>query len=88
LSFILSYFNADTKDKASKADLESIEILKKQLVEVGFASDEVNFMVRTNTKNKKKSLTELNSSEIMEIKKALKEQLEIAQKCLNLIKES
>ncbi|MEL7567530.1 MAG: hypothetical protein AAGU27_22000 [Dehalobacterium sp.] len=87
MSFILSYFNnVDNKDKASKADLESIETLRKQLVEVGFAADEVNFMVRTHAK--KKSLSELSSSEIKEIKEALVEQLEIARKCLNLIKEA
>lgn len=87
MSFILSFFNAAAKDKASKVDLEAINKLKKQLVEVGFAPDEVNFMVKEHIKNKKKSYAELNSAEIMEIKEALSEQLEIAHKCINLIKE-
>lgn len=84
MSFILSLFSDSAKNKASNVELEALNKLKQQLVDVGFAPDEVNYMVRKHTK---KSYTELSSMEIKEIKTALSAQLEIAQKCLNLTKE-
>lgn len=85
LSFILSFFSEATKDRASSAELEGVNKLKQQLVGVGFAPEEVEYMVRKHTK--KKSYTELDSSEVKKIRAALSEQLDIAYKCLNIIKE-
>jgi hypothetical protein len=69
-----------------KAEWEEIIKLKKQLVDVGFAPDEVNYMIKKQVG--KKSCSKLSRSELLKIKEALVNQLEISHKCLNLIKES
>lgn len=81
---IMSFFNV-AKDKASKAEWEAIDNLKKQLVNVGFAPGEVDYMVKVRTN--KKAYTEMSNLELNEIKAALSNQLEISQKCLKLVKE-
>lgn len=85
MSFIMSLLNASAKDKESRPDVEAINKLKKQLVAVGFAPGEVNYMVKSRMGSK--NYSELSREEIKEIKTALNEQLDIAQKCLNLVKE-
>ncbi len=84
MNFILSLFNQWVK-KSGEAEWQEIQELKKKLISVGFASDEVNYMIQEQIG--KKDLTELDRSEIRKVKQALSEQLEMSIKCLNLIKE-
>ena len=85
MSFILSLLNNGGKDEVLRSDLGEIEKLKWELVDIGFAPDEVDYMIKKHTG--KKSFTELRNPEINSIKKALSTQLELARKCLDLIKE-
>ena len=85
MGFFLSFLNDVDRVDDSKAEWEEINNLKKQLVDVGFAPDEVDYMIKKQTS--KKSFMKLSCSEITNVKEALNKQLEISRKCLNLIKE-
>ncbi|MGI6686607.1 MAG: hypothetical protein ACOX47_14265 [Bacillota bacterium] len=83
MSFILSFLNDADKDKVCKVEWNEIKKLKEQLVDVGFAPDEVDYMVKKHTG--RKGYTELSRDEFRELKTTLHHQLEMAQKCLDLI---
>ncbi|ATW24529.1 hypothetical protein [Candidatus Formimonas warabiya] len=82
MSFIFSLFGNTDKAKTSLPELEAIQSLKKQLVDVGFASDEVEFMIRSHSH--KRSLLDMGTDDLRNIKELLSVQLDIARRCLNL----
>jgi len=71
--------NTDNKQKTKEIILE----LKKKLINIGYNHGEVEYLLKKFGPNK--NLSELDVSELNELKKALQAQLDIAQKCIDSI---
>lgn len=84
MSFKRTLTRADqnTADEVLKVK-ESIMVLKNQLIKIGYNPGEVDYMVKKFGHGK--SLNELDMPDLLEIRKTLQTQLEIAKKCLEAI---
>ena len=80
-NFIFSGFLPENKE--TKAELNSILNLKKQLVEMGYNSSEIDYLIKMygyNEKNAKDAAT------IKKIEAVLNDHLGIAKKCIDLVR--
>jgi len=80
--FILAGAARKISDENHRAK-ESILNLKNQLINIGYNPGEVDYLVKKFGHSK--SLSELEPSELQELKKALQEQLDIARKCIDAV---
>ncbi|MDD4752841.1 MAG: hypothetical protein PHT78_06270 [Desulfitobacteriaceae bacterium] len=71
------------KEDGIKESLNEIFALKKQLVELGFEADEVEYIIHENAEMKRISQWDLAT--VKKIKKALNTQLNISRSCLELV---
>lgn len=68
---------------ANEDTLSNIKGLKKQLINIGYNSGEVDYMIYSCSKGHK--LSEIDSDQLKQIEEALQNQLELAQKCKEFI---
>lgn len=80
--FTLSSAARKSTDNKQGAE-ESILALKEQLINIGYNPGEVEYLVKKFGQSK--GLSELDISELNELKKALQAQLDIAKKCIEAI---
>jgi len=69
----------DEKQKAK----ENVLSLRQRLIDIGYNQGEVDYLVKKFGNGK--GLTELDGSELNELKKALQVQLDIAKKCIEAV---
>jgi len=82
LGFINKY-RRKSKDTSSE-ELNNIMALKEQLIEIGYNSDEVKYMITTLSNGI--DISKLDSKQLKVIEERLTEQLSIARQCIDFIR--
>jgi hypothetical protein len=74
------------KNKKKHSKLSNIEQLRKKFVDLGYPTDEVNYLIRMYAHNQ--DLNKLDDKAIKQIEEDLNDHLNIAQKCLTVVKNN